>query len=189
MYVFVCRQVDAALDDVVKMDTGGGGGGGGGGRGRGRGGPMRGRGGPMRGRGGFRGGMMGMRAVPYGGRGGQVCDNCFQPGISSLHFCSYGFCAHGGFGFVLLISMDHTMFTHILKLWDNLLMTLAFCVQVTNTDDTRTPRRAIPNFSRFQSHRLGMDKKAASRKTTTKPTSATDRTIGSTRQTALPTAV
>lgn len=131
MYVFVCRQVDAALDDVVKMDTGGGGGGGGGGRGRGRGGPMRGRGGPMRGRGGFRGGMMGMRAVPYGGRGGQVCDNCFQPGISSLHFCSYGFCAHGGFGFVLLISMDHTMFTHILKLWDNLLMTLAFCVQVT----------------------------------------------------------
>jgi hypothetical protein len=72
-------QVDAALDDVVKMDTGGGGGGGG--RGRGRGGPMRGRGGPMRGRGGFRGGgMMGMRAAPYGGGGG-VCDNCFQPGM------------------------------------------------------------------------------------------------------------
>ena len=38
-------QVDAALDDVVKMDTSGGG------RGRGRGGgAMRGRGGPMRGR-------------------------------------------------------------------------------------------------------------------------------------------
>jgi hypothetical protein len=42
---------------------------------------MRGRGG--RGRGSFRGGsMMGMRAAPYGrgGRGGQVCDNCGQPG-------------------------------------------------------------------------------------------------------------
>ena len=42
---------------------------------------MRGRGG--RGRGSFLGGgMMGMRAAPYGrgGRGGQVCDNCGQPG-------------------------------------------------------------------------------------------------------------
>ena len=76
-------QVDSALDDVVKMDTGAGGGGGGGGRGRGRGGVMRGRGGPMRGRGGFRGGMMGMmRAVPYGGGRGAVCDNCFQPGCA-----------------------------------------------------------------------------------------------------------
>ena len=60
------------------MDTGRGGGAG---RGRGRGGPMRGRAG--RGRGSFLGGgMMGMRAAPYGrgGRGGQVCDNCGQPG-------------------------------------------------------------------------------------------------------------
>jgi len=82
VFFFVFLQVDAALDDVVKMDNGGGRGGRGG-RG-GHGGPMRGRGGPMRGaRGGFRGGTGGgMRTVPYGGggRGGQVCDNCFQPG-------------------------------------------------------------------------------------------------------------